>query len=138
MLANRIPQGIRLAKTSQNFKQMKQGNALKCRVRSGLGLKVDRNHRLGWCVGMIGTAMVYCLSNNSNNFEFDECSHRGLGGIIQIPWPVSISNYNKYMGGVDLADMRRLHCNSTIMGQNQLWLKLFSICSMLDLQKHFV
>jgi DDE_Tnp_1-like zinc-ribbon len=29
------------------------------------------------------------------------------------------------MGGVDLADMRRLHCNSTIMGQNRWWLKLF-------------
>jgi hypothetical protein len=29
------------------------------------------------------------------------------------------------MGGVDLADMRRLHCNLTIMGQNRWWLKLF-------------
>ena len=29
------------------------------------------------------------------------------------------------MGGVDLADMRRLHCNSTLMGQNRWWLKLF-------------
>ena len=29
------------------------------------------------------------------------------------------------MGGVDVADMRRLHCNSTIMGQNRWWLKLF-------------
>jgi hypothetical protein len=29
------------------------------------------------------------------------------------------------MGGVDLADARRLHCNSTIMGQNRWWLKLF-------------
>jgi hypothetical protein len=29
------------------------------------------------------------------------------------------------MGGVDLADKRGLHCNSTIMGQNCWWLKLF-------------
>jgi hypothetical protein len=29
------------------------------------------------------------------------------------------------MGGVDLADMRQLHCNSTIMRQNRWWLKLF-------------
>ena len=29
------------------------------------------------------------------------------------------------MGGVDLADMRRFHCNSTLMGQNRCWLKLF-------------
>ena len=69
--------------------------------------------------------MVYCLSNDTNNFEFDECSRRGIGGIIRIPRPLSIANYNKYMGGVDLADMRRLHCNSTIMCQNRWWLKLF-------------
>jgi hypothetical protein len=49
----------------------------------------------------------------------------GLGGIIRIPRPVSIVNFNKYMGGVDLADMRRLHCNSTTMGQNRWWLKFF-------------
>ena len=122
MLANRIPMGIRIAKTSAQFKQMSRGDAVKCKIRfrmaggqaseAGLVCWRDRN-------------MVYCLSNDSNNFEFDECSRRGLGGIIRIPRPISIANYNKYMGGVDLADMRRLHCNSTIMGQNRWWLKLF-------------
>jgi DNA polymerase III epsilon subunit-like protein len=122
MLANRIPQGIRVAKASRTFKGMKRGEALKCKLRfttvsgkaseAGLVCWRDRN-------------MVYCLSNDSNNFEFDECSRRGEGGIIRIPRPISIANYNKYMGGVDLADMRRLHCNSTIMGQNRWWLKLF-------------
>ena len=29
------------------------------------------------------------------------------------------------MGSVDLADMRRLHCISALMGQNRWWLKLF-------------
>ena len=29
------------------------------------------------------------------------------------------------MGGVDLADMRRLHCNSTVMGLNRWWMKIF-------------
>jgi hypothetical protein len=29
------------------------------------------------------------------------------------------------MGGVDLADQRRLHSNSTVMGQHRWWLKLF-------------
>jgi hypothetical protein len=123
MLANRIPQGIRVAKASTIFKRMKRGDALKCKLRfrtaSGMGSEAglvcwrDRN-------------MVYCLSNDSNkNYEFDECSRRGEGGIIRIPRPISIGKYNKYMGGVDLADMRRLHCNSTIMGQNRWWLKLF-------------
>lgn len=122
MLANRIPQAIRIAKTSPAFTQMSRGDAIKCKVRyiskegkteeAGLVCWRDRN-------------MVYCLSNDSNNHEFDECSRRGNSGIIRIPRPLSISNYNKYMGGVDLADMRRLHCNSTIMGQNRWWLKLF-------------
>jgi hypothetical protein len=69
--------------------------------------------------------MFYCLLNNSNIFQFDERSCRGLGGIIRIPRPISIANYKKYMGGVDLADMRHLLCNSTRMGQNWWWLKLF-------------
>ena len=122
MLANRIPQAIRIAKTSAKFKNMKRGDAVKCRVRfktksgatsyAGLVCWRDRN-------------IVYCLSNDTNNFEFDECSRRGQGGIFQIPWPISIADYNQYMGGVDLADMRRLHCNSTIMCQNRWWLKLF-------------
>jgi hypothetical protein len=122
MLANRMPQAIRIAKTSAAFRAMKRGDAVKCRVRfrtrsgeqshAGLVCWRDRN-------------IVYCLSNDTNNFEFDECSRRGNGGIIRIPRPISIANYNKYMGGVDLADMRRLHCNSTIMGQNRWWLKLF-------------
>jgi len=122
MLANRIPQAIPIAKTSPAFRQMSRGDAIKCKVRyrskegkteeAGLVCWRDRN-------------MVYCLSNDSNNHEFDECSQWGNSGIIRIPRPLSISNYNKYMGGVDLADMRRLHCNSTIMGQNRWWLKLF-------------
>jgi Transposase IS4 len=122
VLANRIPLSIRTAKTSSTFKKMNRGDAIKCRLKyttqkgatshAGLVCWRDRN-------------MVYCLSNDTNNFEFDECSRRGIGGIIRIPRPLSIANYNKYMGGVDLADMRRLHCNSTIMCQNRWWLKLF-------------
>jgi hypothetical protein len=103
MLANRIPLSIRTAKTSATFKNMNRGNAIKCRqtcrrekkgatFHAGLVCWRDRN-------------MVYCLSNDTNNFEFDKCSRRGIGGIIKIPSPLSIANYNKYMGGVDLANM---------------------------------
>jgi hypothetical protein len=122
MLAKRIPLAIRTAKTSATFTKMNPGDALKCRVTfrteqgatSHAGLVCWRDWN-----------MVYCLSNNTNNFEFDKCSHRGISGIIKIPGPLSIANYNKYMGGVDLADMHCLHCNSTIMCQKRWWLKLF-------------
>jgi hypothetical protein len=56
--------------------------------------------------------LMYCLSLDSNNFKFDHCNRRGEGGIMSLQQPISIAHYNQYMGGVDLADMRRLHCNS--------------------------
>jgi hypothetical protein len=68
---------------------------------------------------------VYCLSNNCSNNGVESCFRRSQNGIIQIERPKVIGEYNKYMGGVDLADMRRLHCNSTINGQKRWWLKLF-------------
>jgi hypothetical protein len=54
-----------------------------------------------------------------------QASKRGRMPPICIDRPKVVEYYNQYMGGVDLADMRRLHCNSTIMGQNRWWLKLF-------------
>ena len=101
---------------------MERGDSVKCRLQfktgdgatshAGLVCWRDRN-------------IVYCLSNDTNNFESDKCIRRGKDGLVEIDRPISIANYNQYMGGVDLADMRRLHCNSTIMGQNRWWLKLF-------------
>ena len=35
-----------------------------------------------------------------------------------------IAEYDKYMDGDNFADIRRLHCNSIIMGLNHWWLKL--------------
>lgn len=122
MLANRIPLGVRIAKTSRQFNLMQRGDAIKCRVRFRTSSGEEEQAGL---VCWRDRSMVYCLSNDSNNTQFDQCRRRGLGGIIRIQRPISIANYNKYMGGVDLADMRRLHCNSTIMGQKRWWLKLF-------------
>lgn len=122
MLANRIPPGIRIAKTAAKYKRMKRGDAVKCKV---VFTKADGQKSEAGLVCWRDRNIVYCLSNDSNNFEFDECCRRGDGGIIRIPRPISIAQYNKFMGGVDLADMKRLHCNSTIMGQNRWWLKLF-------------
>lgn len=122
MMANRIPLGVRIAKASPAFKRMKRGDATKFKVQ--FRLKEGGEAEAG-LVCWRDRQLVYCLSNDSNNFEFDHCNRRGEGGIMTIPRPISIAHYNQYMGGVDLADMRRLHCNSTIMGQNRWWLKLF-------------
>jgi Transposase IS4 len=53
------------------------------------------------------------------------CFRRTSTGRICIERPIVIGEYNKYMGGVDLADQRRLHANSTIMGHHRWWMKLF-------------
>jgi hypothetical protein len=121
MLATRIPQAIQMTNTSAEYKNMKRGDAVKFKLSYGVDGKPFDAGLVAWR----DRNVVYCLSNDSNNFEFDECKRRGDKGIISIPRPISIADYNQYMGGVDLADMRRLQCNSTIMGQNRWWLKFF-------------
>jgi Transposase IS4 len=122
MLVNRIPKHLRIAKKSDIGKQMNRGDAVQCKLQYKIGNEQTLEAGL---VCWMDRNIVYCLTNDTNNYEFDECRRRGMGGIMRIARPIAISNYNKYMGGVDLADMRRLHCNSTIMGQNRWWLKLF-------------
>ena len=69
--------------------------------------------------------IVYCMTNDCDTSQYDDCTCHSKDGLINLRRPLCIAKYNKYMGGVDLADMGRLHCNSTIMGQNRWWLKLF-------------
>ena len=58
---------------------------------------------------------MYCLSNKCNTKETDVCRRRSKEGLLKIARPKMISEYNRYMGGVDLADVQRLHC---IMSDN--------------------
>jgi hypothetical protein len=121
-MTNKIPSAITIAKSSKKFKEMNRGDSTKhvfhyndksgTRCEAGLVCWKDRN-------------MVYCLTNDTTTETEDKCMRRVQGGLTQLTRPTVIGKYNKYMGGVDLADMRRLHCNSTIMGQNRWWLKLF-------------
>ena len=69
--------------------------------------------------------IVYCLTNETSTEGEDICIRRTKEGLVNLKRPIVVQQYNQYMGGVDLADMRSLHCNSTIMGQNRWWLKLF-------------
>jgi DNA polymerase III epsilon subunit-like protein len=122
ILSNRIPKNITIAKSSKEFRQMERGDAVKHifnykdkngeSQKAGLVAWKDRN-------------IVYSLTNDTTTSTMDVCKRRGQGGLVEIRRPTVISKYNTYMGGVDVADMRRLHCSSTIMGQNRWWLKLF-------------
>lgn len=122
VLANRIPAEIRIAKRSVSNRSMKRGDVKKAKVTYR---KRDGSMKEAGLVRWKDRQVVYCLSNDTNNVDMDVCKRRGEGGIITLDRPKSIANYNKYMGGVDLADMRRLHCPSTIMGQHRWWLHLF-------------
>ena len=106
MMANRLPAGIKVEKQSTVFKTMKRGDAIRSKF---IYRKEDGSEASAGLVGWRDRNMVYCLSNDCNNYEFDQCRQRGEGGVITIPRPISISRYNTSMGGVDLADMKRLH-----------------------------
>ena len=122
VMANRLPKGVRIAKASQEFKAMARGDAIKYRLvyRNSSG-----SDSFAGLVIWKDSTMVYCLSNGCDNHCMDNCNRRSALGTVVIPRPSCISKYNENMGGVDLADQRRIHCNSTIMGQKRWWLKLF-------------
>ncbi|MFM7529124.1 MAG: exonuclease domain-containing protein [Nodosilinea sp.] len=122
VMQNRIPADIRIAKKSAENRAMERGDCVKGKVTYK---KQDGSMAEVGLVCWKDRQVVYCLSNDTNNEEMDQCRRRAEGGCIDLPRPKAIAKYNQFMGGVDLADMKRLHCSSTIMGQNRWWLKLF-------------
>ena len=110
---NRIPKEVKIPKTSDRFKSMERGqhvaNVLRYRTQSG---KRGKAGLVCWK----DKDMVYCLLNETTTVGSDKCKCRSQGGIIEIDQPKQITSYNKYMGSVDLANMRRLHCSSSVMG----------------------
>ena len=78
--------------------------------------------------------MVYTLMTESNTAASGECVRRTRDGLITIDRPNVVKEYKKYMGGVNLANMRRLHVQTNISGLHWWWIQLFSICWMLVLQ----
>ena len=121
-MTNRIPKAVSIPKSSDKFKRMERG-----RHMANMLWYVTKGGKSG-NAGIVcwkDKDIVYCLSNEITTSGSDKCKRRSQGGIIKIDRSKMITNYNKYMGGVDLADMRRLPCSSSIMGHKQWWLKLF-------------
>ena len=46
-------------------------------------------------------------------------------GLVTINHPHVVQQYNEHMGGVDLADMRRLHVQTNNVGLHRWWLRMF-------------
>ena len=51
----------------------------------------------------------------------DICKRRIKQGILEVKRPICISEYNPYMGGVDLSDQRRLYCESRVHRLQRCW-----------------
>jgi DNA polymerase III epsilon subunit-like protein len=121
-MRNRLSKEVVIKKQSREYKEMQRGDYKKHvytykndngeEVKYGLVCWKDRD-------------IVYCLTNSIATDKLGVAYRRVTGGRVCIQRPMVIEHYNKYMGGVDLADQRRLHCNSTIMGGHRWWLKLF-------------
>jgi hypothetical protein len=122
MMKNRIPKELTIAKSTRQFKDMARGDFKKhvFEYKDNTG-----NTKKYGLVCWKDRDIVYCLTNEWPTDEVGVCYRRSASGVICIERPKVVEKYNEFMGGVDLADMRRLHCNSTIMGQNRWWLKLF-------------
>jgi hypothetical protein len=124
MMANRLPPEIRVDKKSAAYKAMSRGDYYRGKLtytrKDGI-TEATAGVVVAWRDG----TMVYCLSNDVNNHECDKCRRRVDGGVVEVKRPICIARYNESMGGVDLADMKRMQCSSSIMGQGRWWLKLF-------------
>ncbi|KAG7353960.1 transposase IS4 [Nitzschia inconspicua] len=113
VLSNRIPRSMTIAKSSREFITLNHDDSVN-HVLTNITTKGERKQAglLTWKDRNI----VYCITNDSPTAPMDECKRRGQGGTVTIKHPQVITKYNRHMGGVDLDDMRGLHCHSTIMG----------------------
>ena len=111
-MKNQFPKEFRIALDSNEFKNMNRGDH---KYHKYTYFDDNNQPRESGLVAWKDSKMVYILTNNSNTVESSlECSRRTMFGNVTIQRPNVIAEYNKYMGGVDVADMKRLNCNSTI------------------------
>ena len=65
------------------------------------------------------------LTSECSLDEEDYCKRRSKVGLLLIKRPISIKEYNKYMGGVDIADQKRLFWESRIHKLSRWWIRVF-------------
>jgi len=123
VMRNRIPSQLRINNNSREFREMERGDYKK-------HVYEYKNDRGGDSkIGLVcwkDKDTVYCMTNaTSTGGPSGHCFRQSNSGRICMSRPLAIQEYNSNMGGVDLADQRRLSCNSTIKGLHRWWLKLF-------------
>ena len=52
---------------------------------------------------------VYVLTSECSTVEVDVCIRRSKQGLLHIDQPISVAQYTKYIGGVDVSDQKRPH-----------------------------
>ena len=68
---------------------------------------------------------VYVLTSECSTVEVDVCIRRSKQGLLHIDRPISVAQYNKYMGGVDVSEQKQLFCESRVHGLNRWWIQIF-------------
>ena len=120
-MKNRLPKELVITKSTREFKDMNRGDYKMHKYTYEMDNGSIKNYGL---VAWKDRDIVYCLTNVTPTVGTGSCYRRSTGGRILLERPNVIEEYNRYMGGVDIADQRRLHSNCTIMGQHRWWLKL--------------
>lgn len=123
VMRNRLPRALVVAKNSAEYKAMERGDS---RTHKMSYMAEDGTRKECGLVMWKDGQPVYCLTSCDDTRPVD-LAERQTRGIqrIQLTRPRVISNYNRFMGGVDLADKRRMHSSSAVMGKNRWWLKVF-------------
>ena len=68
---------------------------------------------------------VYVLTTECNTALFGKFIRRGGKGLLYIDRPIYFEEYNRFMGGVDVADMKRLFCESRVHGFSRWSIRVF-------------
>ena len=122
LMHNRIPAKLTIKKNSAAYRSLARGH-FKTHTYSYKDNR-DKTQTIGVTCWK-DRQMVYTLTTESDTATSGECVRRTREGLITIDRPNVVKEYNENMGGVDLADMRRLHVQTNIIGLHRWWVRLF-------------